>query len=100
MVHCSDGWDRTTQIISLAQIMIDPHFRTIKGFQNLIDKDWIRFGHKFRLRNGIGFFIFIKFSKNKIRDKIIQKFKIIHMFILKAPIQMIKLRILLFFYSF
>ena len=67
LVHCSDGWDRTTQIVSLAQIMIDPHFRTIKGFQQLIDKDWVSFGHKFRLRNAVGnyFLYFNKFLENK-----------------------------------
>ena len=41
LVHCSDGWDRTGQISGLTQILIDPFFRTIKGFLVLIDKDWI-----------------------------------------------------------
>jgi protein tyrosine phosphatase len=30
LVHCSDGWDRTPQIASLAQLMIDPFYRTLK----------------------------------------------------------------------
>lgn len=30
LVHCSDGWDRTPQIVSLAQLMIDPFYRTLK----------------------------------------------------------------------
>jgi len=30
LVHCSDGWDRTPQIVSLAQLMIDPFYRTVK----------------------------------------------------------------------
>jgi protein tyrosine phosphatase len=30
VVHCSDGWDRTSQIVSLAQIMLDPYYRTIE----------------------------------------------------------------------
>lgn len=30
LVHCSDGWDRTPQIVSLAQIILDPHYRTFK----------------------------------------------------------------------
>ena len=29
LVHCSDGWDRTPQITGLAQLMMDPHCRTI-----------------------------------------------------------------------
>ncbi|KRX71563.1 Huntingtin-interacting protein 1 [Trichinella sp. T6] len=30
LVHCSDGWDRTTQIVSLAKLLMDPHYRTVK----------------------------------------------------------------------
>jgi myotubularin-related protein 1/2 len=52
LVHCSDGWDRTSQLSSLAQIMIDPHYRTFHGFQILIEKEWISFGHQFALRCG------------------------------------------------
>ena len=51
MVHCSDGWDRTTQLCALAQIMLDPYFRTIDGLIVLIEKDWLAFGHKFKDRN-------------------------------------------------
>ena len=47
LIHCSDGWDRTSQIISLSELIVDPYYRTIQGFQRLIDKDWISFGHKF-----------------------------------------------------
>lgn len=35
VVHCSDGWDRTTQLSSLTQIILDPYFRTIEGFMAL-----------------------------------------------------------------
>ena len=52
LVHCSDGWDRTAQMSSLAQQLIDPYFRTIEGFLVLIDKEWISFGHQFNLRFG------------------------------------------------
>lgn len=47
LCHCSDGWDRTTQICALAQIMRDPQCRTIAGFLELVDREWITFGHKF-----------------------------------------------------
>lgn len=30
LIHCSDGWDRTSQIASLAEIMLDPYYRTIE----------------------------------------------------------------------
>ena len=33
VVHCSDGWDRTTQIVSLAELMLDPYYRTIEVFE-------------------------------------------------------------------
>lgn len=53
LVHCSDGWDRTSQISALAQIMLDPHYRTLDGFITLVQKDFLSFGHKFRDRDGI-----------------------------------------------
>uniref|UniRef100_A0A914KTS3 phosphatidylinositol-3,5-bisphosphate 3-phosphatase n=1 Tax=Meloidogyne incognita TaxID=6306 RepID=A0A914KTS3_MELIC len=52
VVHCSDGWDRTSQTVSLAQLLLDPYYRTINGFQTLIDKDWLGFGFKFDDRCG------------------------------------------------
>ena len=71
LIHCSDGWDRTAQLCSLAQMCIDPYYRTIQGLQvrhlysysvlclghyallhpqALIEKDWLGFGHKFKDR--------------------------------------------------
>ena len=52
LVHCSDGWDRTPQIVSLAEIILDPYYRTLKGFQVLVDREWLCFGHKFADRCG------------------------------------------------
>uniref|UniRef100_A0A1D1YSY4 Myotubularin-related protein 2 n=1 Tax=Anthurium amnicola TaxID=1678845 RepID=A0A1D1YSY4_9ARAE len=53
LVHCSDGWDRTTQLVSLASLLLDPYYRTFKGFQALVEKDWLAFGHPFSDRMGL-----------------------------------------------
>ncbi|XP_058241082.1 myotubularin-related protein 7b isoform X3 [Hemibagrus wyckioides] len=50
LVHCSDGWDRTAQACSVASVLLDPFYRSIKGFMVLIEKDWVSFGHKFSHR--------------------------------------------------
>ncbi|CAG9537471.1 unnamed protein product [Cercopithifilaria johnstoni] len=52
LVHCTDGWDRTTQIVTLTKIIADPYYRTFEGFKVLIRRDWIGFGHKFADRTG------------------------------------------------
>eukprot|EP00516_Mucochytrium_quahogii_P008714 CAMPEP_0203765616 /NCGR_PEP_ID=MMETSP0098-20131031/18510_1 /ASSEMBLY_ACC=CAM_ASM_000208 /TAXON_ID=96639 /ORGANISM=" , Strain NY0313808BC1" /LENGTH=660 /DNA_ID=CAMNT_0050661883 /DNA_START=154 /DNA_END=2134 /DNA_ORIENTATION=+ len=54
LVHCSDGWDRTSQVCALAQILLDPFFRTIHGFKVLVEKDWLSFGYKMSERTGHG----------------------------------------------
>ncbi|BFU23078.1 myotubularin, putative [Entamoeba histolytica HM-1:IMSS-B] len=47
LVHCSDGWDRTSQLTSLTMIIMDPYYRTFKGFETIIEKEWSLSGHKF-----------------------------------------------------
>lgn len=52
LIHCSDGWDRTSQLSALSQLCLDPYYRTMEGFMVLVEKDWLSFGHMFRYRSG------------------------------------------------
>ena len=52
LIHCSDGWDRTSQLSALSQLCLDPYYRTLEGFIVLVEKDWLAFGHMFRHRCG------------------------------------------------
>ena len=54
LIHCSDGWDRTSQLAALAEVCLDPFYRTMKGFAVLVEKDWLSFGHRFADRCGHG----------------------------------------------
>ena len=52
LVHCSDGWDRTSQLSALSKLLVDPFYRTIAGFRLLVQTEWLAFGHMFGKRNG------------------------------------------------
>ncbi|KLT41508.1 phosphatases II [Cutaneotrichosporon oleaginosum] len=52
LIHCSDGWDRTSQLSAVAQLCLDPYYRTLDGFRVLVEKDWLSFGHMFMHRSG------------------------------------------------
>ncbi|KAG7468029.1 hypothetical protein MATL_G00138400 [Megalops atlanticus] len=39
--------DLSCVVSSLVQIMLDPHFRSLQGFQSLVQKEWVMAGHRF-----------------------------------------------------
>uniref|UniRef100_A0A8C5P739 Myotubularin-related protein 12 n=1 Tax=Leptobrachium leishanense TaxID=445787 RepID=A0A8C5P739_9ANUR len=41
------GSDLCCVISSLVQIMMDPYYRTMHGFQSLVQKEWVMGGHRF-----------------------------------------------------
>jgi myotubularin-related protein 1/2 len=50
LLHCSHGWDRTSQVAVLSQLLLDPYYRTRTGFATLVEKDFLSFGHPFHTR--------------------------------------------------
>lgn len=47
LVREQSGADMTCVVVSLVQILLDPHYRTQAGFQTLVDKEWVAAGHPF-----------------------------------------------------
>ncbi|NWT76958.1 MTMR9 protein, partial [Prunella himalayana] len=50
LVHGAEGTDTTLLVTALAQLILDPACRTLQGFQELLEREWIEAGHPFQLR--------------------------------------------------
>ena len=46
-----EGRDLSCVISSLVQLMVDPYFRSISGFEALIQKEWVAMGYRFSTRH-------------------------------------------------
>lgn len=56
LVHGSEGTDSTLLVTSIAQVILNPDCRTMRGFQALIEREWLQAGHPFQLRHTRGCF--------------------------------------------
>ena len=84
LIHCSDGWDRCSQLTAFSQLLIDPYFRTIKGYMTLIEKDFLSFGHQFRFRNG--YYSKEEKSENQTSPILFQFLDATHQLLVQYPI--------------
>nr|XP_014348177.1 PREDICTED: myotubularin-related protein 9 [Latimeria chalumnae] len=71
LVHGTEGIDSTLQVTSLAQIILDPNCRTIRGFEALIEREWLQVGECQFLggRKGGGIKNFFARRKLKLQQK-------------------------------
>lgn len=47
MLEETYAFDRVTQVLILAEIIMDPFFRTFDGLSILIEKEFVSYGHPF-----------------------------------------------------
>ncbi|XP_029841778.2 myotubularin-related protein 9 isoform X3 [Ixodes scapularis] len=50
VVHGTEGMDGTLLACSIAQVILDPDCRTVRGFEALVEREWLQAGHPFLLR--------------------------------------------------
>lgn len=53
LIHCPTGSDGSCVLSSLAQIIMDPYYRTFEGFKALIYKEWLFFQHNFTKKSAL-----------------------------------------------
>ena len=49
VVHGSDGRDLTLCVTSLAQVILNPDCRTVRGFEALIEREWLQVKRIFKI---------------------------------------------------
>jgi myotubularin-related protein 1/2 len=83
LIHCSDGWDRASQLTAFSQFLIDPFYKTILGYMTLIEKDFLSFGHQFRARNG--YYSKAEYNENQNSPILLQFLDATHQFLVQYP---------------
>ncbi|CAH1403312.1 unnamed protein product [Nezara viridula] len=51
LVHGAEGTDATLLVTSLTQIILNPDCRTVRGFEAVIEREWIQAGYPFTKRH-------------------------------------------------
>ena len=46
LVALESGWDISAVLSATAQLIMDPHYRTFDGFQTLVSREFLSFGHR------------------------------------------------------
>jgi Myotubularin-like phosphatase domain len=80
---CVHSRDRTAQLCSLSQLMIDPYYRTLRGFEVLIEKEWLSFGHKFADR--VGHQVKLRASPSERSPIFLQFLDCVHQLLVQFP---------------
>ena len=83
LIHCSDGWDRCSQLTAFSQLLVDPYFRTIRGYMTLIEKDFLSFGHQFKIRNG--YYSKEEYNENQNSPILLQYLDATHQLLVQYP---------------
>lgn len=53
LIHCETGTQGSALVSAVAQVFLDPFYRTFEGFKALVLKEWSYFGYDFLFNHGI-----------------------------------------------